>query len=122
MECLTVIIFRLEKHELIEFRRIAAYLFKMNNRWEQAVKLCKKDSLFKDAMEYAADSRNPQIAEELISWFLENDNHECFAAGTFVMYDMLRPDLILELAWKHNIIDFAMPYLIQSLKEYTQKV
>lgn len=113
---------RLEKHELIEFRRIAAYLFKMNNRWEQAVKLCKKDLLFKDAMEYAADSRNPQIAEELITWFLENKNHECFAAGTFVMYDMLRPDLILELAWKHNIIDFAMPYLIQSLKEYTQKV
>ena len=27
----------LEKHELIEFRRIAAYLFKGNNRWKQSV-------------------------------------------------------------------------------------
>jgi clathrin heavy chain len=38
---------RLEKHELIEFRRIAAYLYKGNNRWKQSVDLCKRDSLFK---------------------------------------------------------------------------
>ena len=31
---------RLEKHELIEFRRIAAYLYKGNNRWQQSVELC----------------------------------------------------------------------------------
>ena len=38
---------RLEKHELIEFRRIAAYLFKGNNRWKQSVELCKQASLSK---------------------------------------------------------------------------
>ena len=37
----------MEKHELIEFRRIAAYLYKGNNRWKQSVELCKKDRLFK---------------------------------------------------------------------------
>lgn len=37
----------LEKHELIEFRRIAAYLYKGNNRWKQSVELCKKDHLYK---------------------------------------------------------------------------
>ncbi len=37
----------MEKHELIEFRRIAAYLFKGNNRWKQSVELCKKDKLYK---------------------------------------------------------------------------
>jgi clathrin heavy chain len=31
----------------------------------------------------------------------------------FQCYDLLRPDVILELAWRHNIMDFAMPYLIQ---------
>jgi clathrin heavy chain len=113
---------RLEKHELIEFRRIAAYLFKMNNRWKQAVELCKKDILFKDAMEYAAESRDSSISEDLMSWFLDNKNFDCFAAGTFVMYDMLRPDVVLELAWRHNIMDFAMPYLIQALREYVSKV
>lgn len=38
---------RLEKHDLIEFRRIAAYLYKGNNRWRQSVELCKKDKLYK---------------------------------------------------------------------------
>lgn len=38
---------QLEKHELLEFRRIAAYLYMSNNRWAQSVSLCKKDKLFK---------------------------------------------------------------------------
>lgn len=38
---------QLEKHELIEFRRIAAYLYKSNNRWSQSVELCKRDKLYK---------------------------------------------------------------------------
>lgn len=38
---------QLEKHELLEFRRIAAYLYMSNNRWAQSVGLCKKDKLFK---------------------------------------------------------------------------
>ncbi|XP_005091567.1 clathrin heavy chain 1 isoform X2 [Aplysia californica] len=113
---------RLEKHELIEFRRIAAYLYKGNNRWKQSVDLCKKDKLFKDAMSYAGESRQIEIAEDLISWFLENGNHECFAACLFQCYDLLRPDVILELAWRHNIMDFAMPYMIQVMREYTSKV
>lgn len=38
---------QLEKHELIEFRRISAYLYRGNNRWQQAVELCKRDHLYK---------------------------------------------------------------------------
>ncbi|EEB11299.1 clathrin heavy chain, putative [Pediculus humanus corporis] len=113
---------KLEKHELTEFRRIAAYLYKGNNRWKQSVELCKKDRLFKDAMEYAAESKNPEVAEELLAWFLEKECYDCFAACLFQCYDLLHPDVILELAWRHNIMDFAMPYLIQVLREYTSKV
>jgi len=113
---------RLEKHELIEFRRIAAYLYKGNNRWKQSVELCKKDKLYKDAMEYAAESKNSDIAEELLTWFLEKGNHDCFAACLFHCYDLLHPDVILELSWRNGIMDFAMPYLIQVLREYRTKI
>uniref|UniRef100_A0A4D5R957 Clathrin heavy chain n=2 Tax=Scolopendra TaxID=41364 RepID=A0A4D5R957_SCOVI len=113
---------KLEKHELIEFRRIAAYLYKGNNRWKQSVELCKKDRLFKDAMEYAGESKNADIAEELLAWFLEEKNYECFAACLFQCYDLLHPDVILELAWRHKIMDFAMPYMIQVMREYITKV
>ncbi|WAR01555.1 LOW QUALITY PROTEIN: CLH1-like protein [Mya arenaria] len=87
---------RLERHELIEFRRIAAYLYKGNNRWKQSVDLCKKDKLFKDAMLYAGESRNIEIAEDLIAWFLESKYHECFGACLFQCYDLLpEPQLML---------------------------
>jgi len=112
----------LEKHELIEFRRIAAYLYKGNNRWGQSVALCKKDNLFKDAMEYASESKNAEVAEDLLAYFLEHRAYDCFAACLFQCYDLLHPDVILELAWKHNIMDFAMPYLIQVMREYCTKV
>lgn len=113
---------RLERHELLEFRRIAAYLYKGNNRWKHAIELCKKDKLFKDAMEYAADSHDRECAEDLLGWFLDQDNYECFAAALHHCYDLLRPDVILELAWRYKIMDFAMPYMIQTLREFTTKV
>ncbi|KAJ0173185.1 hypothetical protein K1T71_011361 [Dendrolimus kikuchii] len=113
---------QLEKHELTEFRRIAAYLYKGNNRWKQSVELCKKDALYADAMEYAAESRQPDVAEELLNWFLERDNYECFSACLYQCYDLLKPDVVIELAWRHNIMDFAMPFLIQTIRELTTKV
>lgn len=144
---------RLEKHELIEFRRIAAYLFKGNNRWKQSVELCKKDKLYKviipsprlvclsvgvytaftlswtifllsvqDAMQYASESKDIELAEELLSWFLQENKKECFAACLFSCYDLLRPDVVLETAWRHNIMDFSMPYFIQVMREYLSKV
>lgn len=51
----------LEKHDLIEFRRIAAYLYKGNNRWKQSVELCKKDKLFKVLLYYFCHCRNLHI-------------------------------------------------------------
>ncbi|XP_050305329.1 clathrin heavy chain [Anthonomus grandis grandis] len=113
---------KLEKHELTEFRRIAAYLYKGNNRWKQSVELCKKDRLFRDAMEYTAESRNQELAEELLAWFLERKAYDCFSACLYQCYDLLRPDVIMELAWRHGIMDFAMPYLIQVTRELTTKV
>merc|ERR1712060_484206 len=32
------------------------------------------------------------------------------------------PDVALELAWRNNMLDFAMPYLIQTVREYTGRI
>ncbi|XP_004628048.1 clathrin heavy chain 2 isoform X2 [Octodon degus] len=113
---------QLEKHQLIEFRRIAAHLYKGNNRWAQSVELCKKDHLYKDAIQHAAESRDPELVEKLLQWFLEEGKRECFTASLFTCYDLLHPDVVLELAWRHNLINFAMPYFIQVMREYVSKV
>ncbi|KAH7731613.1 clathrin heavy chain [Aphelenchoides avenae] len=113
---------QLENHHLVEFRRIAAYLYKGNNRWKQSVELCKKDELYADAMEYAAESRQPEVVEELLRFFLSKGLNECFSAALYKCYDMLRPDLVMELAWRHKITDFAMPYMIQVLRDFSLRV
>lgn len=113
---------QLEKHELLEFRRIAAHLFKKNKRWQQSLDLSKQDKLYKDAMQTAADSRESSVAEDLLSYFVQSNMTDCFAATLFTCYDLLKPDVVLELAWRNGYIDFAMPYVIQVVKEYTSKV
>lgn len=73
-------------------------------------------------MQYASESKDIELAEELLQWFLQEDKKECFAACLFTCYDLLRPDVVLETAWRHNIMDFAMPYFIQVMREYLSKV
>merc|ERR1719203_2688299 len=113
---------RLEKHELVEMRRIAALVYKKNKRYKQSIDLSKEDKMFKDAMETAFESGNPDLAESLLRYFVDNDMKECFAACLYTCYDLIRPDVGLELAWRKNMLDFAMPFLIQTLREYTSRI
>ena len=73
-------------------------------------------------MLYAAESKDAELAETLLQWFLEEGRKECFAACLFASYDLLHPDVVLEVAWRNNIMDFAMPYFIQVMREYLTKV
>lgn len=73
-------------------------------------------------MDYAAESRQPEIVEELLAYFLDNKLFDCYTATLYKCYDLLRPDVAMELAWKHKIMDFAMPYMIQVLRDYGGRV
>ncbi|KAL2549735.1 Clathrin heavy chain 1 [Forsythia ovata] len=113
---------KIEKHELLEMRRVAAYIYKKAGRWKQSIALSKKDSLYRDAMETASQSGDRELAEELLVFFIEQGKKECFASCLFVCYDLIRADVALELAWMNNMVDFAFPYLLQFVREYTGKV
>jgi len=114
--------FNLESHPLIEFRRIAAYLYKRHNRWKQSIDLSTKDNFWKDAIQTSADSKNPEVVEELLRFFVSKGRKDCFASMLYVCYDLIRPDLVLELAWRNGMMDFAMPYMIQTMGEYHNKI
>jgi len=113
---------RLEKHELLEFRRIAAVLYKKHGQWQQSVELSKRDNLYADAMKAAAESGDADVVENILRYFVEQGNKECFAACLYACYDLVRPDVVMELAWRNGLTDFAMPYLVQVIKEYTNVV
>ncbi|KAI9320245.1 hypothetical protein BX666DRAFT_2104787 [Dichotomocladium elegans] len=113
---------RLEKHELVEFRRISATLYKNNRRWRKSIAISKQDRLFRDAIDTAAASDDHELAEELLRYFIEVGNRECFAAILYTCYDLMRPDVVMELAWRHGLNDFAMPYMINVMREQFSKI
>jgi clathrin heavy chain len=59
---------RLEHHDLVFFRQIAANIYRKNKRWEKSIALSKQDKLFKDAIETAAISGKPDVVEELLRY------------------------------------------------------
>jgi len=113
---------KLEKHELLEMRRIASLVYKKNKRYKQAMELARADGQYRDAMETAFASGNEDLAEGLLRNYAEAGDKECFAACLYTCYDLIRPDTALELAWRKGMTDYAMPYLIQVLREYTSRV
>jgi clathrin heavy chain len=70
----------------------------------------------------AAVSGSTEVAEELISYFVDIGNKECFAALLFVCFDLLRSDVVEELSWQHGLNDFYMPYKIQVQRSLVEKV
>ena len=73
-------------------------------------------------METAAESRDTEVAEELLTYFVDQGLKESFGACLYVCYDLLRADVVMEVAWRKGLMDFAMPFLIQVTREYTTKV
>ena len=113
---------KLEKHEMLEFRRISASIYKNAKRYDSSIDISKKDKMYKDAIQTAAESKSPELVEELLRFFVAEGQKECFSAALYTCYDSVKPDIALELAWRNNIIEFAFPFLIQATREYTEKV
>lgn len=113
---------KIDKHELLEFRRIAAYVYKKNKRWEQSIRLSKDDKMYKDAIDTAATSRERKLAEELLGFFVEARDKACFCATLYTCYDFIRPDVAVELAWRNGYVDYVMPYMVQYLRHSHDKL
>eukprot|EP00470_Lotharella_oceanica_P000157 CAMPEP_0170168224 /NCGR_PEP_ID=MMETSP0040_2-20121228/1346_1 /TAXON_ID=641309 /ORGANISM="Lotharella oceanica, Strain CCMP622" /LENGTH=635 /DNA_ID=CAMNT_0010406427 /DNA_START=12 /DNA_END=1919 /DNA_ORIENTATION=- len=113
---------RLKKHELLEFRRIAAHIYGEMGRFEESIDLSKKDAMWDDAMKTAESSKDKKLAEGLLYFFVEKKEYECFSACLYTCYELIRPDVVLELAWRNNLVDFVMPYMVQTFTDYSSKM
>merc|ERR1712129_290724 len=120
---------QLQKHEPLEFRRIAAHLYRSaaNKRYTTSITLSKQDGLWQDAMETAALSCDNALAEELLRFFVENIKKEscpksCFAACLFTCFELIRPDVVLELSWRYGLIEYCMPFMVQTFRTFNDKL
>jgi clathrin heavy chain len=112
----------LEHHELLDCRRISALLYRKNKKYQKSIEVSKKDQQFKDAMETVAQSKDANLAEDLLRTIIEMDDKELFAAMLYSCYTLIKPDVVMELAWRKDMFEFIMPYMIQTMKDMSTKV
>lgn len=63
-------------------------------------------SCVQDAMETTAQSEDKVIAEELLHFFVDANEKEAFAAMLFTCYDLIQPDVALEVRPPHfDVLD-----------------
>merc|ERR1719174_2089236 len=111
-----------EKHGLLQFRRIGAMLYKNAKKWAQSIALSKQDKVWDEAISTAAESSDSALAEDLLTFFVGEKLNACFSACLYTCYPLLRSDVVLEVAWRNGLQDFAMPFMVQTMREMTTKI
>ncbi|KAG0650945.1 putative clathrin heavy chain [Hyphodiscus hymeniophilus] len=113
---------RLERHELVFFRQIAANIYRKNKRWEKSIALSKQDKLFKDAIETAATSGKSDVVEELLRYFVDIGSRECYVGMLYACYDLIPIHVVMEISWRHGLTDFTMPFMINYLAQASSTI
>lgn len=113
---------RLENHDLIFFRQISATLYTKNKKFIKSISILKNDKLWADLIKTAAVSKSTKIAHELLDYFVETGNRECFVALLYTCYDTIEYDYVLELSWLHELGNFIKPYEISVTYENQKKL
>lgn len=112
----------LENHELLECRRISALLYRKNKKYKKSIEVSQKDRDYKNAMETVAESKDKALAEDLMRFIMEMEDKELFAAMLYTCYELIQPDVALEVAWRSDLMEFVMPYFIQFVKDLSSRV
>jgi len=113
---------KLATHELLEFRRISAYVYRQNKKWSQSIELSKNDRMWKDAIDTANESTDGEIIEGLLRFFCETSEKECFSAALYTCFAYVSPDVALELGWLNGYHNFIMPFFIQNFRHTTERL
>ncbi|OLY81644.1 Clathrin heavy chain 1 [Smittium mucronatum] len=114
---------KLSTHNLLEFRRIAVFLYNKMGMFNESLALSKKDRLYSDAIATANLSKDQTFVHDLLKYFvtldsIESSNNEddvgdcCFIACITVNNSIINPSYVMELAYKHGKSNIVMPYFI----------
>lgn len=73
-------------------------------------------------METVAESNDPNLAEDLLRHIMNMKDKELLAAMLYTCYELVKPDVALEVAWRQGLQEYVMPYFIQFVKDLSLRV
>ena len=113
---------KIENHPLLEFKRISALVYRKNKKYKDSIEISKNLEFYKDAIDTALESGKEELVDELLRFFAKEGDKESFAACLYTCYEFVKPDVAMELAWRFGMMEFVMPYMIQTVKDLTKRM
>merc|ERR1712071_454284 len=74
------------------------------------------DRMWKDCIDTSNESGDAEIIENLLRFFCDSSEKECFCAALYTCFAHISPDVALELGWVNGYHNFVMPFFIQTFK------
>lgn len=109
-------------------RRAAVQLYSALKRFDDGMQYAIANRYYDEASECADCSENGDKCENLLRMICSNEfpdkdiRREIFAVAVARCGHRAHPDVIMELAWRFNMMDFAMPYLIGQLRTMHDRI
>ena len=97
-------------------------MYRKNKKYNKSIELSKKDDLYQDAMETVAESKDPALAGELLRFIMTRKDKELIGAMLYNCYELIKPDVAMEVGWRCGLQEFVMPYFIQFMRDMSTKV
>ena len=110
---------RLEKHDLLPMRLLAMQLWRRNKKFKQALQLARQEREWSSALAIAAESQHGPTCEALMRDFGEQGLKEWFVAGACVLYEWVRGDVVVEIAWRRGQgwMFLVVPFVCQVMRD-----
>jgi clathrin heavy chain len=109
-------------------RRSAVTLYASLKKYNEGIAYAIKNRFYDEASSCAAASENGDKCETMLRMICSKEfpdekiRKEIFTVAVSRFGKMVRADVVLELAWRFNMIDFAMPYLIGHMRSMGEKI
>ena len=73
-------------------------------------------------METVSESGDQALAEELLRFIMTRQDKELVAAMLYNCYELIKPDVAMEVGWRCGLQEYVMPYFIQFVRDMSLKV
>lgn len=117
-----------DKGQIHALRRVAVQLYAALKRYDDGLQYAIQNRYYDEASECADSSEDGQKCEALLRMICSDEfpdkeiRSEIFAVSVARCGARARPDVVVELAWRYGMMDFAMPYLIGQLRSMGERL
>lgn len=111
-----------------EMKKVAVVLYGKLKRYDDGVRYAIQNEFYEEAAECAAASQDVDQCEGLLRLVCSDDfpnkaiRREVFSICLLRCGNIVRGDIVMELAWIHDLMDNMMPFMIMTLRKNADTV